>query len=216
MAVERSAGHAALMNGIYRRQRVIYDATRKYYLLGRDHLIRELDADPDARILEVACGTGRNLELVSRRYPGRPLFGLDISSEMLVSAEAKLKGRAILAEADATDFDPQALFGVETFDRIILSYSISMIPDWQGALRSAASHLAPEGRLHVVDFGDQGGLPGWFGGLLRSWLAKFHVSPREDLPEVLARIAHETGGEVTHTTLYRRYAQYAVLTAASG
>ncbi|MEL6126400.1 MAG: SAM-dependent methyltransferase, partial [Pseudomonadota bacterium] len=33
MAVERSAGHAALMNGIYRRQRVIYDATRKYYLL---------------------------------------------------------------------------------------------------------------------------------------------------------------------------------------
>ncbi|MEL6677443.1 MAG: SAM-dependent methyltransferase, partial [Pseudomonadota bacterium] len=31
------------MNGIYRRQRVIYDATRKYYLLGRDHLIRDLD-----------------------------------------------------------------------------------------------------------------------------------------------------------------------------
>ncbi|MEL6680582.1 MAG: class I SAM-dependent methyltransferase, partial [Pseudomonadota bacterium] len=165
--------------------------------------------------LEVACGTGRNLELISRRYPGRPLFGLDISSEMLASAEAKLKGRAQLAEADATDFDPQALFGVAAFDRILLSYSVSMIPDWQGAIRSAAGHLAPGGQLHIVDFGDQADLPGWFARLLRGWLAKFHVSPREDLRSVMEALAAEGQGDVTYWTLYRRYAQYAVLTRAA-
>lgn len=34
---------AALMDAIYRRQRHIYDASRKFYLLGRDGLIADLD-----------------------------------------------------------------------------------------------------------------------------------------------------------------------------
>ena len=36
---ERHRRHADLMDRIYRRQRHVYDATRKYYLLGRDRLI---------------------------------------------------------------------------------------------------------------------------------------------------------------------------------
>ena len=32
--------HAALMDTVYRGQRHIYDATRKYFLFGRDRLIR--------------------------------------------------------------------------------------------------------------------------------------------------------------------------------
>ena len=35
------SGHAALMDGVYRHQRHIYDLTRKFYLLGRDRLIRD-------------------------------------------------------------------------------------------------------------------------------------------------------------------------------
>ena len=115
--------HARLMDDTYRYQRLIYDATRAWFLLGRDHLIAHLDARPGARVLEIACGTGRNLDHVARRYPGAQLYGLDISGEMLRSARAKLGARAHLALADACAFNPGALFGVAQFDRIILSYN---------------------------------------------------------------------------------------------
>ena len=42
---------------------------RKYYLLGRDRLVRELDAKPGDRIVEVGCGTARNLVRAARVYP---------------------------------------------------------------------------------------------------------------------------------------------------
>ncbi len=210
----QGASHAALMNTVYKRQRLIYDATRKYFLFGRDYLIQHLDAAPEARILEVACGTGRNLDLISRKYPKARLYGFDISSEMLVSARAKLGNKAELAEGDATDFTAKDLFGVDGFDRIILSYSISMIPDWQTALRQAVANLAPGGEVHVVDFGDQGELPGWFARMLRNWLAKFHVTPRGDFIEVMDRLATESGGTAECRFLFRRYAQYGVLKKA--
>ena len=43
-ARQDSQHSAALMDRIYRRQRHIYDASRKFYLLGRDELIAELAA----------------------------------------------------------------------------------------------------------------------------------------------------------------------------
>ena len=185
--------HAALMDEVYRGQRHIYDFTRKYYLFGRDTLIAGLDARPGMRVLEVACGTGRNLAKVAKAWPGVRLFGLDISSEMLKSARAALGDDARLGEGDACAFDPQTLLGEPAFERIVLSYSLSMIPDWQGALKHAAGQLAPGGSLHVVDFGDLGGLPGPFRRALRAWLAKFHVAPRTDLPIVAAAVAATRG-----------------------
>ena len=43
--VSADSNHAALMNSIYRRQRHIYDFTRKYYLFGRDRLIGMMRAN---------------------------------------------------------------------------------------------------------------------------------------------------------------------------
>ena len=131
-----SANHAALMDEVYRGQRHIYNLTRKYYLFGRDTLIAGLDARPGMRVLEVACGTGRNLAKVGKVWPGVRLFGLDISAEMLKSARAAVGGDARLGEADACTFDPQTLLGEPAFERIVLSYSLSMIPDWEAALDS--------------------------------------------------------------------------------
>ena len=103
--------HAALMDEVYRGQRHIYDLTRKYYLFGRDTLIAGLAAKPGARVLEVACGTGRNLAKVAKAWPGVRLYGLDISAEMLKSARATLGNEARLGEGDACSFDAQALLG---------------------------------------------------------------------------------------------------------
>ena len=203
--------HGGMMDEVYRTQRHFYDLTRKYYLLGRDKLIAELDPPEGGNVLEIGCGTGRNLVAVGRRYPGVRLYGVDISSEMLVSARksiarAGMGERAVLAEGDAADFDAAALFGQAQFDRVFISYALSMIPDWQGALEQAARCVAPGGRLDIVDFGQQEALPGlWRRGLF-AWLAKFHVAPRAELGSALARLADATGSEDHCRSLYRGYA----------
>ncbi|WP_146587938.1 class I SAM-dependent methyltransferase [Puniceibacterium confluentis] len=204
--------HAARMDHTYRYQRRVYDLTRRYYLLGRDRLIADLDPPEQGRVLEIACGTGRNLARIAHRYPGRALCGLDISQEMLLTAQGRLGGQAALARADACDFDGAALFGPGGFDRVVLSYSLSMIPDWRGALQQAAWQLRPGGALHVVDFGQQSGLPGGFRRLLQLWLARFHVTPRADLQAEMQAIAQARGFTLRYSALYRDYAQYGVLT----
>jgi S-adenosylmethionine-diacylgycerolhomoserine-N-methlytransferase len=204
------------MDAIYRYQRFIYDASRKYYLLGRDRLIEELAPPPGGRVLEVACGTGRNLVKAARRYPDASFYGFDISSAMLGTARGTiarhgLAGRVIVATGDATEFSGERLFGVPAFERVFVSYSLSMIPPWRAALRQAFASVAPGGRLHIVDFGEQAGLPRWFRTGLRAWLAKFSVEPRAELQYELAALAAETGARLEFERLLRDYAQRSVL-----
>ena len=210
--------HSGLMDRIYRRQRHIYDLTRKYYLLGRDRMIDGLDVPAGGSVLELGCGTGRNIVLAARRYPDARFYGLDISAEMLETAKAAIEregiaGRVTLARGDATDFDAGALFGVEKFDRVFVSYSLSMIPGWEKTVGAALAVLKPEGSLHVVDFGQQERLPRWFRAMLRAWLAKFHVEPRASLRKELEAEAGKRASNVFFETLYRGYAVKAVVGA---
>ncbi|WP_413711334.1 class I SAM-dependent methyltransferase [Rhizobium sp. Rhizsp82] len=203
------------MDGMYRYQRHIYDLTRKYYLLGRDKAIRSLDVPKAGTLLEVGCGTGRNLALAHKRFPDARLYGLDISQEMLISARKTFATKAAVPDfrvADATAFTPRE-FGATGFDRILISYALSMIPDWERATDAAIAALNPGGQLHIVDFGQQERLPGWFRALLKGWLTKFHVTPRANLREVLEAQAHENGAELAFETLYGGYAWRAVITA---
>lgn len=208
-------GHAELMDKVYRRQRHIYDLTRKYYLLGRDRLVRELDAKPGERIVEIGCGTARNLIRVAEAYPDTRLYGLDASSEMLrTAAEAlersRLSGRITLRHALADDLTP-ALFGLDQeFDHAIFSYSLSMIPDWRSALVTAARAVRPGGRIHVVDFGDLRTLWPAAAQALRAWLKLFHVAPRDELLAIL-----ETANSCSDTNLTLLPGRYAFVFKAN-
>jgi S-adenosylmethionine-diacylgycerolhomoserine-N-methlytransferase len=209
------------MNRMYRRQRHIYDGTRRYYLLGRDRLIAGLQADAGATVLEIGCGTGWNLVHAARLYPDARFFGIDVSTEMLTSAlaavsKAGLTKRIRVAHGDGAAYDPKTLFGIASFDHVVISYSLSMIPDWRGVLRAAMSRLKPGGRLHVVDFGQQERLPGLARALLKRWLAMFDVTPRDDLECELSAMAARAAAELTFERPFRGYAQYAVLTRRSG
>ena len=115
-----------------------------------------------------------------------------------------------MTQADAVNF-PTMLFGEEPFQRIYFSYTLSMIPDWIAALEHAAAVIPPGGGLLIADFGDQRDLPGWFGGLLRRWLARFDVTPRNDLEDVLRKLAAERGLHCDFHRLYRGYAFIAAL-----
>lgn len=197
------------MNAIYGRQRHIYDVTRKWYLLGRDRMIERLGVPPGGTVLEIGCGTGRNLIAVARHYPTARLYGLDISEEMLATARASvaragLSDRIVLMQGDATDFDAQALFGMPQLDRVFFSYTLSMIPNWQGALAQGARVCG--GAMHLVDFGQCERLPGWFGQALIAWLAKFHVAPREPLFSFLTQEFADDFGRIDCRPLFRGYA----------
>ncbi len=202
---------AAKMDAMYRLQRHFYDLTRKPYLLGRDALIRELSPAPGGSVLEIACGTARNLLCIARRYPTARCFGIDISSTMLQTARASIAregmaDRVWVELADATSFDPMLLFGVERFDRVVISYALSMIPDWKMVLQLAANLVAPNGSLYVVDFSDQAGLPSWFRQGLFAWLNCFSVTPRLDLCEQLGGVTRSMNQSCRFRKLYGGYA----------
>lgn len=205
--------HADRMDAMYRYQRHIYDLTRKYYLLGRDRMISGLAVPDGGTLLEVGCGTGRNLLLARRYYPSASLCGLDISAEMLVSARHNFRRESdqpMLRVADATRFTP-ADFGTAAFDRVMISYALSMIPDWEAAIDRALAVLGPAGSLHIVDFGQQERLPKFARKVLHAWLNRFHVTPRADLREALEKHARQNGFHLTFESLWRGYAWHAVL-----
>jgi len=204
------------MDHIYRHQRHIYDVTRKYYLLGRDRLIDDLKPGAGEAVLEIGCGTGRNLIKTAERYPKARCFGVDISKEMLATASVsvqrkKLDSRIQLACGDATNFDGAALVGQPTFERIFISYSLSMIPSWRATMERAMRALAPGGRLLIIDFGELGGWPSWFRRSLLRWLTIFHVAPRHDLIEEASKLATARGFACNASALYRGYAHYIII-----
>jgi S-adenosylmethionine-diacylgycerolhomoserine-N-methlytransferase len=204
------------MNRMYRWQRFIYDATRRYYLLGRDQLIADLAPQPGATVMEIGCGTGRNLVQAAKRHPQAKFYGIDISTEMLTTAIAsvarnRLAGTVRVAHGDATNFDPSRIFQIALFDHVMISYSLSMIPEWQAVLDHAVSRLKPGGRLHIVDFGHQERLPRIASRLLLRWLTLFDVTPRRDLLAVLKTLAERHHADLEFNRPFRGYAQSAVL-----
>lgn len=189
--------HAGLMDRIYRPQRHFYDFTRKYYLLGRDRLIADLSLAPGASLIEVGCGTGRNLIAIARKYPTAHLYGLDASAAMLATARSKLDKaglahRVVLRQGLAEDLSP-ARFGLESFSHALFSYSLSMIPDWRAALAAGSAALSEDGRLHMVDFGDLKGLGFPAEQAIKGWLRLFNVTPRVEFLAALEGARDQAG-----------------------
>ena len=212
-----SPSHAVRMDRNYRFQRHIYDITRRHYLLGRDILLARLQPPAAGAVLEMGSGTARNLIAAAQRYPSARLFGVDVSSMMLATArnaiaKAGLTPRIRLQLADATRLDAASFFSVPAFDRVFFSYSLSMIPDWRGALAAAVAHLKPGGVLHVVDFGRMEDMPRVARAALRLWLRHYSVTPRDELIEELKVIAQRNGARLESRSLWRGYAVYAELT----
>jgi len=199
------------MERMYRPQRLIYDLTRKYYLVGRDQVINQLDILPGERLVDIGCGTGRNLEAIARACPGARLFGLDAADVMLKTTSKRFAKAGLaapsLARGRAEALDPEAQFGIAAADHILFSYSLSMMDEPVLALQRAAACLAPGGRLHIVDFGPMDGLPRPAAALMRGWLARFAVHHRPEIAPTLRQLAQSEGGMVTRQRLARGYAE---------
>jgi S-adenosylmethionine-diacylgycerolhomoserine-N-methlytransferase len=220
MDTMHSGSAATAMDGIYRHQRFIYDATRRYYLLGRDRLIADLDVPDGGSVLEIACGTARNLIKAARHYPTARLHGLDISEAMLRTAAQSVarsgcKEQIFLNAGDATDFDAAVLFGMESFDRVFISYSLSMIPSWADVVRRAADCVAPGGALLIVDFGDFARYPALVRRAQLTWLNHFSVLPIAGFETKITTLADKIGFTARTVKLYGGYAVQACLVRRS-
>jgi len=148
----RSGSHAERLTAFYAPQAERYDAFRARLLHGREDMLAALDVRPGMQVVELGCGTGRNLEFLATMLPIETLAGVqlvDLCPPLLEVARRRFAGHANVEaiEADACRWRPD-----KPVDRVYLSYALTMIPDWPAALANARSMLAPGGRIGVVDF----------------------------------------------------------------
>jgi len=203
------------MDEMYRWTRYVYDFTRKYYLLGRDRLLEHMELQPGDRVLEIGCGTARNLIRLAKARPDIRCFGLDVSTEMLATAAAHVKSRRleeriILKHGLAEELDYAKTFELNApFDAAFFSYSLSMIPTWPQAIDAALANVKRGAAFHVVDFWDQGDWPGWFRLVLKRWLDLFHVQHRPELLDYLRGLDEKGVGTLTLQSVAGRYAYLA-------
>ena len=95
-------------------------------------------------LLDVACGTGKHLELLREHYD---VAGLDLDPELLAIARERLPG-VELYEGDMTDFELGRRFDVVTclFSSIGYVLTVERLHD---AIAAMARHLEPGGLLVV-------------------------------------------------------------------
>lgn len=166
--------------------------------LGRPNFIRgaavkKLNLRRGDKVLEVACGSGRNfpfiMEAIGRN--GR-LAGFDYSQEMLDAAE-KLRGQMgwdniKLVQGDAAELST----GEENFDGVIGVLGISAIPGWEKALRRCFEVLRPGGRLVVCDARLFTGFLSFLNPMIKIIYSNFAAwDPSKDIPGKIKEIFGE-------------------------
>lgn len=109
-------------------------------------LIRE--RNPSARtLLDVACGTGKHLELLQEHFA---VEGLDLDDELLSIARERLPG-VPLQRGDMREFDLGRMFDVVTCLFSSIAYTRTA-QDLERATASMARHLGPGGVLIIEPF----------------------------------------------------------------
>lgn len=146
----RAATHAQSLDAFYGAQSGDYDVFRERLLRGRAELVASLPLPPQARIVELGGGTGRNAGFLGTRFADVAAYTVvDLCEPLLARARerAQTMPQLCVVRGDATCWQPEA-----PVDAVILSYALTMIPDWRAAIANAVAMLKPGGALGVVDF----------------------------------------------------------------
>lgn len=138
----------------------------------RREAVDSLTLRPGDHVIELGCGTGRNLLMLSEAVgSGGRVVGVDLSPEMLDRARRRARGLRLqnvsLHLADAATFRSP-----EPVDAVLFSLSYSVMPNRLGALRLAWEQLRSGGRLVVMDGKIPHGLIGRVSRSLITWLSQ--------------------------------------------
>lgn len=117
----------------------------------RRRAVEALDLHGGDRVLEIGCGSGRNLDLLTAAVgPSGQVLGIDVSPGMLARARRLVTRRGwnnvTLTFQDAAELDPAA-----PLDAVLFSLSYAVIPDRHAALTRAFTALRDGGRLVIMD-----------------------------------------------------------------
>ena len=174
------AGEVSPIERYYRLHSQIYDATRWSFLFGRTAILHAAaKVSRPARILEVGCGTGKNLVTLSRLFPQANVVGVDLSETMLAVARRKIGPMGPRIRLIHGRYGP-AFSNQADWDLILFSYALSMFnPGFEEAIATAYRDLAPGGHVAVVDFHDTRFL------LFERWMGVNHVRMNGQLRPLL-------------------------------
>ncbi len=113
----------------------------------RRAMVAAVDVGADARVLDVACGTGLVSRALARRY-GCSVVGLDQSPEMLSRARALVgpSMELVQGEAERLPFDDGA------FDALTFTYLLRYVDDPAATMRELARVVRPGGRIAMLEF----------------------------------------------------------------
>ncbi len=126
---------------------------------------------PDARVLDLCCGTGDMTFALHRRTKGKAaeLVGADFAHPMLVRAAQKTGDRAIRwIEADALNLP----LAEGQFDLVTAAFGFRNLANYDRGLAEIYRVLAANGEVGILDFGEPKGL---IGALYRVYFR--HVLP---------------------------------------
>ena len=135
-----------------------YDRYARLLSLGQDprwrrFLVSRLEVAPDARVLDVATGTGAvALELV-RRY-GCSVVGIDRSPEMLAVARSRVAARGLAANVELLEGRAETLpFADSSFDALTVTYLLRYVDDPAATIHELVRVVRPGGTVASLEFG---------------------------------------------------------------
>jgi len=111
-------------------------------------ILEELEKIKFKDLLDVGCGTGPMIELLTEEYPDRHYVGMDLTPKMIEVANAKKLKNAEFITGDSEDMP----FEDESFDVLICANSFHHYPDPQKFFREVKRVLRPGGFLVLRDY----------------------------------------------------------------
>jgi phosphatidylethanolamine/phosphatidyl-N-methylethanolamine N-methyltransferase len=148
-AQPRSALDTAAVRDAYRRWASVYDASFGIVSsFARRGMIREINAMPGARVLEVGVGTGLALPF----YAGKRVTGIDLSADMLVRARERVAAGGLRHVEALLEMDAEAMsFADASFDIAVAMFVASVVPDPRRLLREMRRVVRPGGQILFVN-----------------------------------------------------------------
>jgi demethylmenaquinone methyltransferase/2-methoxy-6-polyprenyl-1,4-benzoquinol methylase len=133
-----------------------------FYERARARAVELLHLEDGQTVLDVACGTGRNIPLLLERVgPRGHVIGVDYTRAMLARAREKARRRSWqnvgFLRLDAARLSLDALRDAnllsegEQVDAVICTLALSCIPAWGDAYRAMLEIVRPGGRVAIMD-----------------------------------------------------------------
>jgi demethylmenaquinone methyltransferase/2-methoxy-6-polyprenyl-1,4-benzoquinol methylase len=164
----------------YRKSAKHYDVTSRLYPVPgypqraqRLRAVKALRLHPGDSVIDVACGTGLNFQLLEQEVgPGGRIIGVDLTDAMLAQAQDRITTNGwrnvSLVQADAAGFE----FPAEV-NAILSTYAMTQVPECADVIAHGAKALCGGGRWVVLDLKVPGHTPGWLADLGTAVVRRF-------------------------------------------